>query len=186
MNKWKIRNSEGEFDLRGTKATLLIMLGVPVIVSLALVATAVIFGKPLDSAQVLTDNPGITSVSWFGYGTHGLTVPDPTPVLPNRSGLLRSIHLTMRAMVSPNSSPLLRGRWSWACWGAIPPGEGDNWWDSSAGGEGCVLPKGQYDHHRFPGITPPTAFPERPPRDRRAALLCPLRSLSYGPGRGLQ
>ena len=77
MNKWKIRNSEGEFDLRGTKATLLIMLGVPVIVSLALVATAVMFGKPLDSAQVLTDNPGITSVSWFGYGTHGADSAGP-------------------------------------------------------------------------------------------------------------
>ena len=69
MKKSDIRFSVPEIDLRDMKITLLIMVGVPVLLSLALVATAMVFGRPLDSPQVLADGPAQTSVLLSGEGT---------------------------------------------------------------------------------------------------------------------
>ena len=70
---------EGEFDLRDNKVTLLIMVVVPVILSLALVATAIVFGRPLDSAQVLTDSPELTSVHRLGDSVYGAETDEINP-----------------------------------------------------------------------------------------------------------
>ena len=69
MKKSGIRFSVPEIDLRDMKITLLIMVGVPVLLSLALVATAMVFSKPLDSPQVLADGLALTSVHVSGEGS---------------------------------------------------------------------------------------------------------------------
>ena len=46
------------------------MVAVPLIISLVLVATAVVFGRTVDSAQVSSDGPVAESVHLSGGGLH--------------------------------------------------------------------------------------------------------------------
>ena len=89
MKKSGIRFSVPEIDLRNMKMTLLIMVGVPVLLSLALVATALVFGRPLDSAQVLADGSAQSSVHLIGEGSEAaekdalnVSVVEPVRHLP--------------------------------------------------------------------------------------------------------
>ena len=92
MSETGRRRPKGEFDLRNTRTTLLIMVAVPLIISLVLVATAVVFGRPVDSAQVRSDDPVAESVHLSGGGLHApemnnryVNVIEPTPFSPQAS-----------------------------------------------------------------------------------------------------
>ena len=60
MNETKTQSQTTEIDQRGGTGTLLLMVLVPVIMSLALVATALMFGRPVDAAEVLAGSPELT------------------------------------------------------------------------------------------------------------------------------
>ena len=86
MRETERKRPTGEFDLRNTRTTLLIMVAVPLIISLALVATAVVFGRPVESAQVSSDGPVAESVHLTGGGLqapetndHYANVIEPRP-----------------------------------------------------------------------------------------------------------
>ena len=80
MSETERKRQKGEFDLRNNRATLLIMVAVPLIISLVLVATAVVFGRPVDSAQVSSDAPVAESVHLTGGG---LQAPEANNRYPN-------------------------------------------------------------------------------------------------------
>ena len=61
MNKHEFQRNEWESGLPSDKAALLLLVMVPVLLSLALVATAVLFGRPVDAAEVLAGGPELTS-----------------------------------------------------------------------------------------------------------------------------
>ena len=69
MNDSETQRPEKEFDLGDGKSTLFLVVVVPVILSLLLVAMAVVFGRPIDSSQVLADGPAPTSIYPNSEGT---------------------------------------------------------------------------------------------------------------------
>ena len=122
MNELQRGHSEEEFDLRDGKMTLLIMVVVPVILSLALVATAIVFGRPLDSAQVLADGPELTSVYWSGDSTdavvkdeHNANVVEPVRLSPEVPGSDDGYDLS-ELLTSPERALVLGLYGSYSLW----------------------------------------------------------------------